>query len=103
MATTLGNYIEVSEGTRGGKPCLAGTRFAVDDVVLLHLRMGQSIEQIAGHYRLSLAALHAAMSYYYDHRAEVDARIEAEDAYFAAARQANPSLLQAKLKALAGG
>ena len=52
-------------GTRGGKPVLARTRIAVADVVLLHLQLGQSLEQVAAGYDLSLAALHAAMAYYY--------------------------------------
>jgi hypothetical protein len=76
---------------------------AVADVAVMHLRLGQSLEQIAGRYNLPLAALHAAMAYYCDHRDEVERRIEEDEAYIKAFRDKNPSLLQAKLKALSGG
>ena len=99
MPATLDRHIEAHPATRGGRPCIAGTRIAVSDVVLMHLRLGQSLEQIAGHYNLSLAGLHAAMAYYYDHRAEIDQQMEAEDAFIKAFREENPSLLQAKLRA----
>jgi len=75
----------------------------VSDVVLLHLRLGQSLEEIAGHYDLSLAALHAAMTFYYDHQQEIDRALQKEDATVQSLRAAAPSLLQAKLKALEGG
>jgi hypothetical protein len=42
------------------------------------------------------------MSYYFDHREEVDRRIEQDEAYMEAMRQSSPSKLQAKLKALRG-
>ena len=102
MLATLDRHIEGDPGVRGGKPRLAGTRITVSDVVLMHLRLGQSLEQIAGHYDLSLAALHAAMAYYYDHQAEIDRQMETDDAFIEAFREKNPSLLQAKLKALTG-
>ena len=103
MQTALDQHIEVDPSARGGKPCITGTRIAVGDVVLMHLRLGQSLEQIAGHFGISLAALHAAMAYYYDHREEIDRAMQEEDTTFQAIRDATPSLLQAKLKALEGG
>lgn len=103
MTTTLDSHIASSPSVRGGKPVLAGTRIAVADVAVFHLRLGQSLEQIAARHDLSLAAVHAAMAYYYDHRAEIDRAIEDEAASLQTARQKNPSLLQAKLKALNGG
>jgi len=103
MQIVLDRHIEVDPNIRGGKPCIAGTRIAVSDVVLMHLRLGQSLEQIAGHYGVSLAALHAAMTYYYDRQAEIDRAMQEEDAAFQALREATPSLLQAKLRALEGG
>jgi uncharacterized protein (DUF433 family) len=99
----IDQHIEVNPTIRGGKPCIVGTRIAVSDVVLMHLRLGQSQEQIAGHYGVSLAALHAAMTYYYDHRAEIDQAMQDEDAAMQALREATPSLLQAKIRTLSGG
>jgi uncharacterized protein (DUF433 family) len=103
MHTVLDQHIEVDLGIRGGKPRITGTRLTVSDIALMHLRLGQSLEQIAGHYDISLASLHAAMTYYYDHQAEIDRAMQEEDATFQAIRESTPSLLQAKLKALDGG
>lgn len=102
METTLDRHIDIDPETRGGLPRIAGTRIAVSDIVLMCQTLGYSLEQIAGKYDLSLAALHAAMAYYYDHRAEIDQQIADDDAYFEAFCKNNPSLLQAKLKALRG-
>ena len=100
MEITLNRYIEITPGIRSGKPRIAGRRITVADVAIMYLKMGQSLEEIAGKYQLSLAAVHAAMAFYYDHREEIDRRLEAEDAYVEAFRRDNPSKLQAKLKAL---
>ena len=74
----------------------------MDDVVVMHLRMGQSLAEIAGKYDLSLAAVHAAMALYYDHKAEIDERITQDEAYAEAFQRNNPSLLQKKLRTLTG-
>jgi len=100
MAVVLDGYIEIKPEVRGGKPCVAGTRIRVADVVLMHLRLGQSLEEIAGKYDLSLAALHAAMAYYYDHRTEIDRSIEEDEAFAEAFQRNNPSPLREKLKTL---
>jgi uncharacterized protein (DUF433 family) len=103
MQTLLDRHIEIDAGIRGGKPRITGTRIAVSDVVLMHLRMGQSLEQIAGHYDVSLAALHATMAYYYDHQADINRAMQEEDAALQASRESQSSLLQAKLRTLNGG
>jgi uncharacterized protein (DUF433 family) len=97
------DHIERHPDYRGGRARIRGTRITVDDVVILHRHLGQSLEEIAGRYDLAPAAVHAAMSYYYDHRGEVDALIAADDAFVEAFKRANPSRLQERLKALAGG
>jgi uncharacterized protein (DUF433 family) len=66
--------------TLGGKPRIAGRRIAVVHIKNWHLRHGMTPQQIAGEYDLPLEAVHAALAYHYAHRAEVDARDEAEDA-----------------------
>lgn len=87
MQISLDLHIESSPTVRGGKPCIAGTRIAVCDVVFMHLRLDQSLEQIAGHYDLSLSALHAAMTHYYDNKAEIDQTMVDEDAAILAAKE----------------
>ena len=102
MKITLNQHIEITPGVRSGKPRIAGTRITVADVAIMYLKMGQSLEEIAGKYQLTLAAVYAAIAFYYDHREEIDRQLEAEDAFVEAFRRNNPSKLQAKLKALKG-
>ncbi len=99
----LDAYIARSPGIRGGKPRIVDSRITVADVALMHLRLGKTVEEIAGTYRLSLAAVHAALAYYYSHQAEIDEAIDADEAFAEAFRRANPSPLREKLKTLAGG
>lgn len=103
MSTITRSHIEITPDVRGGKPRIADTRITVADVALIHLRLGQSLEEIAGKYGLSLAAVHAAMTHYYDHQAEVDQNIEEDEAFAEAFRRNNPSRLKEKLKALNHG
>lgn len=60
-----------------GIPRVAGTRFRVSQVVIEHHMHGRTPQQIAEDYEvLSPAAVHAALAYYEDNRAVVDAEIE---------------------------
>jgi uncharacterized protein (DUF433 family) len=93
MKTALDRYIEITPGVRGGKPRIAGTRITVSDIAIMHLQLAQSLPEIATDYHLSLAAVYAAMAYYYDHRAEIDKSIAASKAFAEAFRQENPSLI----------
>ncbi len=96
----LDRHIQVIPGVRGGKPHITETRITVDDIVIMHLRMGQSLEEIAGKYDLSPAAVHAALAYYYDHRDAIDQQIADDEAFVEAFRKENPSLLREKLHRL---
>ena len=59
-----------------GRAVVAGTRFKVHYIAEAHLG-GQSPAQICEHHDgLTLAQVHAALSYYYEHKAELDAEIE---------------------------
>ncbi len=91
-------HIQVSPAVRAGKPCIAGTRFAVEDVAVMHLKLGQSLIEIAGLYDLSLAAVHAAMAYYFDHREAIEQRVSEESQLVEAIKQTQVSPLQAKLE-----
>jgi uncharacterized protein (DUF433 family) len=99
----LDHHIEMTPGFRGGKPRISGTRITVADIVLLHLRLGQSLAEIAGKYDLPMAALYASIAYYYDHQEEIDRSIEEDAAFAEAFQRDNPSPLQEKLKALSRG
>lgn len=69
----IDRLLEVRPGFRGGRPCLRGTGITVHTIAAHHLQ-GMSPEEILdGFPRASLAGIHAALAYYYAHRAEVDA------------------------------
>ena len=55
MENTLIQHIEISPGIRGGKPRLAGTRITVADIAIMHLKLGQSVDEIATEYDLPLS------------------------------------------------
>ena len=61
-----------------GRPWIDQTNVKVIEVVLDHLAYGWSPEEM--HYQhphLSLAQIHAALAYYFDHQVEFDAQVEA--------------------------
>ena len=72
-------HIAITSDVRSAKPCIAGTRIAVEDVAVMHLKMGYSLVEIAGKYDLLLASVYAAMAYYFDHRDEIDSRTAKEE------------------------
>ena len=58
----------------GGRPRLAGQSIMVRDVALWHERMGMSVSEIVkNHPAVTPAAIHAALAYYHDHRAQIEA------------------------------
>lgn len=98
MAVVLEKYVEQDEKIRGGKPYVIGTRISVSDIVIWHLRMGQSLEEVAVLYNLSFSAVHAALSYYYDHKEKIDNEIDKSYKLYMANKQAGTSLVQQKLQ-----
>ena len=66
-------YIEVVERYSGPQPMLKGTRVAVSDIVG-YLRLGETSESLVNNIlpQLSLAQVHDALSYYYDHQEEIE-------------------------------
>jgi len=60
-----------------GRAWIDDTNTKVIEVVLDQIAYGWSPEEIHfQHAHLSMAQIHAALSYYYDHQAELDAEIE---------------------------
>ena len=65
------------EGVCGGRPVVAGTRISVRTLVE-RTRLGDSPAQIVADYPpLALAQVHDALSYYYEHKAEIESEVEA--------------------------
>ena len=67
------NLIASTPTVRGGRPCIAGTGLRVIDVVMAHLFHQRTPSEIASDYGISLAQVHAALAYYYEHKPAIDA------------------------------
>src|SRR5688500_8523506 len=66
-------HIQVSPDVCCGQPRIAGTRIRVQDVVIWHERLNWSADEICSkHPQVTLADVYAALSYYHDHRGEID-------------------------------
>ena len=69
----------------------------VQHVALWHERQGKSPDEIvAEHPGLTLADVHAALAYYYDHRQQIDADITGDDDFAAALKAGFPQSLLAR-------
>ena len=78
-AKVVYSHITKQPGVRGGKACIDATRIAVVDVVAL-LKQGLGDAQIVERYpSLNLAQIHAAISYYYENREELDLELTEDD------------------------
>ncbi|WP_449420404.1 DUF433 domain-containing protein [Phormidium nigroviride] len=101
--SVITEHIEITPGVLGGKPRIAGHRISVAQIAEMYLKMGESIEEIARDYNLSPASVHAAMTYYYDHREEIDRRTSEADALIEELkRNSPPSRLQERLREIRG-
>jgi uncharacterized protein (DUF433 family) len=75
-------HIRADGAVMGGRPCVAGTRVRVMDIVAAH-GGGLSPEQLTTYFSsrpLTLSEIHAALTYYYDHREAIDAALAEDDA-----------------------
>ena len=90
-------------GVCGGKPCIAGTRIRVQDVFVWHDLQGQSADEIVSRFpQLTMADVYAALSYYWDHRDEIQRDMQAELDLVTRLRQQSVSPLAEKLAATNG-
>lgn len=66
-------YIVKTPGTCGGAPRLDGHRIRVSHIAACSEKAGWSPEEIAQNFSLTLAEVHAALTYYFDHLEEIRA------------------------------
>jgi uncharacterized protein (DUF433 family) len=84
-AKTVFPHITADPDVCHGRPCIAGTRVRVMDLVAAH-EDGLSPEELQDHFdtrHITLAEVYAALAYYNDHKDEVEADF-AEDERLAA-------------------
>lgn len=96
-ANTLDAHIDVTPGVVGGRPRIAGRRISVQHIAIWHERIGLSAEEIAAEHDLSLADVYAALAYYHDHRDEIEAAIQEDEALAEAFERENESKLPRRL------
>lgn len=94
-------YVIRKPGVCGGKPIIAGTRIKVSLVAREYDLMGLTPHEIMqAHPHLTLSQIHGALSYYYDHAAEILAEIRDGDDFVNQMREnAGPSPVAARLRA----
>ena len=76
-------YIVQTPGICGGRPAIKGTRITVADIAFRH-RRGEGVDEMLEAWpHLTPAQVHDALSYYYDHQAQIDAEVDRalDDAY----------------------
>jgi len=73
------SHIVRIEGVCGGEPIIDGLRVTVRHVATLYLR-GETVAEIADALNLEDSQVVHALSYYFDHRAEIDRLIAREEA-----------------------
>lgn len=97
MAAAI-DRITKTPGICGGCARIAGHRVRVLDIVIWHEQNGWTPDEIVSQIpSITLADVHAALAYYYDHREETQEEIRAERAMAEEFRRETPSAVQAKL------
>ncbi len=94
---TLDDHISIDPQICGGKPHISGHRITVQQIATWHERLGQSVDDIATEYDLSLSDVHAALAYYFDHREAIDRSLANSNAFIEELKARTPSLVKQKL------
>ena len=93
-------YIGVRPGYCGGEPHILGHRIKVRHVATWHDQMGMTPTEIVATYpTITLGQVHAALSYYYDHRDEIRAAIEEASRFVEELRAKTPPSKLQRLRA----
>ena len=71
------NLIYRDPEVQDGRPSLLGSDISVSDIVRHYQHDDIDDVETAAHFEIDLAHVHAAMTYYYQHQAEVDADLAA--------------------------
>ena len=88
-------------GVCDGKPRIDGHRITVEHIAAWHEQMERTpAEFVATHPTVTLAQVHAALAYYYDHKQEIDADIEEGKRFVEELKALSPPLLAQKIEEL---
>jgi uncharacterized protein (DUF433 family) len=99
MANASREHITKTPGVCGGRACIAGHRIRVMDIVTQHEKRGLCPEEIVYQYpSITLADVYAALAYYHDNRAEIEADFRNDEQWAKFAEANYPSLVKEKLR-----
>src|SRR4030065_1167497 len=91
-------YISIDKKIRGGEPIIAGTGIRVLDIAIRYEIMGMSPEDIIISLpHLNLSQVHDALSYYYEHKDEIDKRWKDTIKNTDTLKKIYPSILEKKI------
>jgi uncharacterized protein (DUF433 family) len=84
---------------RSGRPIIAGTTLRVQDVAAHHIYRHYTPDELSYQLGITLAQVHAALAYYYEHKDEIERQIEEDDRLIQEAKEAgvgqrNPPVLR---------
>jgi uncharacterized protein (DUF433 family) len=80
------------------RPVIAGTDIKVSQIALAYEHLAMSPDEIAdAHPHLTLAQIHAALAYYYDHQDQIRDELNRDEELVAVLRNQYPSRLTEKL------
>src|ERR1700722_19286102 len=78
----ISEHISIRAGYCGGETHILGHRIKVRHLAVWHEKEGMTpAEIVATHPTVTLAQVHAALAYFYDHRDEIQAAIVSEDQF----------------------
>jgi uncharacterized protein (DUF433 family) len=91
-------YITSDKKIRGGEPVISGTGIRVLDIAIRYEIMGMSPEDIIVAFpHLNLSQVHDALSYYYEHKNEIDKTWKDAIKSTEAIKKIRPSILEKKI------
>jgi len=91
-------YITMNKKLRGGAPIIVGTGLRVLDIAVRYELMGLSVEDIVIAFpQLTLPQIHDALSYYYEHKPEIDKEWKDSLGKIAEIKDSYPSILESKI------
>src|SRR5262245_27173658 len=104
MEDLITRHITKTPGICGGRACIAGHRIRVQDIVGWHEKRGYSPDEIVDMFPgITLADVHAALTYYWDHREEIEAEFQKDDEWAEKIQATIPSKIPAELRGRRGG
>src|SRR6202142_3678855 len=99
MATSSEQRITTNPDVCGGKACIAGHRVRVLDIVVWHEHQGMTPDEIVSPVlTVTLADVHAALAYYFDHIDQIQQEMRDERSHAEEFHRSHPSLVEAKLR-----